>query len=174
MTTNFLDSLTEESSEQLQVFAFQLVEKISQTNRIPTTDHHWQYILCRVWELTSVSERWTQFAVVYIALARNLSLQDWVRTTFTDPELLVFFDTEWLPYLQKMTELLRLYNTREPMVALYTYSTSLRETWFMRKVSLLESNTAVALVKPISLVQFEPPSENMSHLTANLGPGVEP
>jgi hypothetical protein len=167
--TNFLDALTEESTEQLKLFVYQLVEQIARTNQIPTTDHHWQYILCRVWELTSVSERWVQFSIVYIALARNLSLQEWVRSTITDTASLNFYNTDWLPYLQKMTELLRLYNTREPMLALFTYSRSLRETWFMRQVSLLESNTAVAAVKPISLVQFEP-----LDLTANLGPGMEP
>ena len=166
---NFLDCLTEEPTEHLRAFVYGLVEQIARTNQIPSTDHHWQYILCRVWELTSVSERWVQFSVVYVALARNLSLQDWIRSTITDTETLEFFNTEWLPYLQKMTEILRLYNTREPMLALYTYSRSLRETWFMRKVILLDSNTAVASVKPISLVQFEP-----FDLTASLGPGMEP
>jgi hypothetical protein len=174
MASNFLDALLEEETEELHPFIFSLVEKIAETNQTATTAHDWKYILCRVWELLSVSDRWVQFSVVYIALSRNLSLQDYVRSTITDTTTLEFFNNEWFPYLQKMTELLRLYNTGEPMVALYAYSTSMRETWFMRKVLLLDSNTAVAAVKPISLIQFDSDPSLQPELTANLGPGIVP
>jgi hypothetical protein len=174
MATNFLDALLEEETEQLHPFIFSLIEKIAKTNQITTTAHDWSYILCRVWELLSVSERWAQFSVVYIALARNRSLQDYVRSTLADPTLLEFFNTEWFPYLQKMTELLRLYDTGNPMLALHTYSMSLRETWFMRKVLLLPTNTAVEAVKPISLIQFDSDPSLQPELTANLGPGTGP
>lgn len=133
-----------------------LIERVRACNALPQhASLDWRLITTRVEEYTSSAERCGLLAVFYLILARESSLQEFVASTLAPGSAeLHFFRTAWLPYLLRLTELLRTYYYPHPNAEFERYSDSLREAWLLQCVLPNPIHAdELAGIKPITLLR---------------------
>lgn len=133
-----------------------LIERVRVCNALPQhASLDWGLIVARVQEYASSTERCGLLAVFYLILARESSLQEFVASTLAStPGELAFFRTAWLPYLLRLTELLRAYYYPHPNAEFERYADSLREAWLLQCVLPSPAYAdELAAVRPITLLR---------------------
>lgn len=130
-----------------------LLERVCAAYCLPAHRYEWAYVQARFAEFASECDKSCLLALFYMVLAHESSLQEHVAGTLEgEPARLRFFREEFLPYVVRMTELLRSECFVYPNTELQRYADGLREAWVLQCVRPLSAKELLD-IRPISLVR---------------------
>lgn len=157
LITGFLQSPLPEKKAWLKQY-FSLIHK---TSVLSTNVEEWSLIYTLYIQLVDLGRAEEVNYVFFLTLAGNYSLQECADLSFSDANERLFFRNEWLPAVKRLTERLRIVNSRAVMTAKKYYVHACIQSWSLKVVAFenLHTVTPINLVE-MSLPQIEDPSEH--------------
>lgn len=127
--------LSEDRIEEQRQFLSRVIEKVRDQSTTDASKHEWRQILETYQILIGLSDYPIACAIFFISLAGSNPLQLVVFRKEPTPERRLFFRDRWLPYVKKLTEVLRQTGSFELEETYKSYSHTLRQSWRLQALA---------------------------------------
>lgn len=152
--------LAEENLDDQKEFLSKAIKKIQDQSSVESSKHEWNQIVETCQTLITLVDYSLATAFFFITIAGNRPLQGAVYRAEPTPTRRRFFRDNWLPYLKRLTEVLRQTDVVDLEKTYEQYSATLRQSWRLQGVAPHRLLPNLDSVECIHLVHLSLPQDD--------------